>query len=79
MKAYLSFLNLRPPYTHDLDELIEMCNNDEIMSLRDITIPLNDYSVMVRYPSHEELNQDDKNQAINAAKMVLALILQLVV
>ena len=79
MKAYLSFINLRPPRTHDLDELIEMCNNNEIMSLRDITIPLNDYSVMVRYPSHEELNQDDKNQAINAAKTVLALIMQLMV
>ena len=79
MKAYLSFINLRPPRTHDLDELIEMCNNNEIMSLRDITIPLNDYSVMVRYPSHEKLNQDDKNQAINAAKTVLALIMQLMV
>lgn len=78
LKAYLSFLNLRPPRTHDLDELVEMCNNEQITSLRDLTIPLNDYSVMVRYPSHEELNQDDKTQAINAAKAILTLILRLV-
>lgn len=78
LKAYLSFLNLRPPRTHDLDELIGMCNNEEITSLRDATIPLNDYSVMVRYPSHEVLNQNDKNQAINVAKAVLELILNLV-
>ncbi len=44
------------------------------MSLREITIPLNDYSVMVRYPTHEELNQEDKNKAINATKTILALI-----
>lgn len=78
LKAYLSFLSLRPPRTHDLDELIDLCRNAEIHSLREITIPLNDYSVMVRYPSHEELNQDDKKQAINAARTVFALILRLV-
>jgi HEPN domain-containing protein len=78
LKAYISFLNLRPPRTHDLDELIEKCNNDEITTLRDATIPLNDYSVMIRYPSHEELNQNDKNQAINAANAILKLILNLV-
>lgn len=77
LKAYLSFQDLRPPRTHDLDELIEMCRNDEISSLRDMTIPLNDYSVMVRYPSHEELNKEDKDQAINAATAVIKLIQKL--
>ncbi len=34
----------------------------------------NDYSVMIRYPSHEEVNQDDKNQAIEIAMKIVSLI-----
>ena len=50
LKAYLIFIDIRPPKTHDLDVLIEQCQiNKKIASLRDVTIPLNDYSIMVRY------------------------------
>ncbi|MDA3959099.1 HEPN domain-containing protein [Oceanispirochaeta sp.] len=70
LKAYLYSKNIKPPRTHDLDELISMCDHTEITLLRDLTIPLNDYSVMVRYPSHEAVNQEDKLQAIKITEIV---------
>jgi len=45
-----------------------------IAEMREMTIPLNDYSVMIRYPSHEEVNEDDKNQAIEIAKNIVSVI-----
>ena len=74
LKAYLYSQDKRPPRTHDLDELITLCDNEKLTELRNITIPLNDYSVMIRYPSHEEVNQDDKNQAIEIAMKIVSLI-----
>lgn len=74
LRAYLYSQEIRPPRTHDLDELISLCDNKHISKLREMTIPLNDYSVMIRYPSHEEVNQDDKNQAIEIAKNIVSLI-----
>lgn len=74
LKAFLYSKEIRPPRTHDLDELISLCDNKQITEMREMTIPLNDYSVMIRYPSHEEVNVDDKNQAIEIAKNIVSLI-----
>ena len=74
LKACLYSRSIRPPRTHDLDEFISLCDNSQISELRELTIPLNDYSVMIRYPSHEEVNQDDKNQAIAIARKTVSLI-----
>jgi len=74
LKAYLYSKAIRPPRTHDLDELISLCDNMHIAEMREMTIPLNDYSVMIRYPSHEEVNEDDKNQAIEIAKNIVSVI-----
>ena len=72
LKAYLISIDMRVPRTHDLDELLDLCEKHEsIKSLRDTTIPLNDYSVMARYPSLELTNAQDKKQAINAALKVI--------
>ncbi|MBN2657560.1 MAG: HEPN domain-containing protein [Spirochaetales bacterium] len=74
LKAFLYSRKIRPPRTHDLDELISLCDNNRISDIREMTIPLNDYSVMIRYPSHEEVNDQDKIQALEIAKSTVSLI-----
>jgi len=72
LKAYLVSIDIRVPKTHDLDELLELCKgNGKITNLRELTIPLNDYSVMVRYPAVHSTTIEDKEQALNAASEVL--------
>jgi HEPN domain-containing protein len=77
LKAYLYSCNIRPPRTHDLDELISFCDNSQISKLREMTIPLNDYSVIIRYPSIEEVNQDDKDQALKISRKIVYLIVEI--
>lgn len=75
LKAYLVSIDKRVPKTHDLDELLELCKkNDKITDLRELTIPLNDYSVMVRYPAVQSTTIEDKEQALNAASGVLKTV-----
>ena len=77
LKAYLVYKDIQPPKTHDLDELIDLCSgNEAIQNLREICISLNDYSVITRYPSSQELIVEDREMAINAAKAVLGIIKQ---
>ncbi|GEM_PF-3716381 len=57
LKAYLVFLEIRVPKTHDLDYLLELCETSEpIRNLRTITIPLNDYSVITLYPFYQRID-----------------------
>lgn len=72
LKAYLISIDIRVPKTHDLDELLDSCSKDDtITKLRDSTIPLNDYSVIIRYPSVHSTNEEDKIQALNAAAEII--------
>lgn len=72
LKAYLVSKELRIPKTHDLDKLLELCDkNDAIRNLRAVTIPLNDYSVITRYPFSQFIDITDKEQALLAAQEVL--------
>jgi HEPN domain-containing protein len=74
LKAFLYFQNIKPPRTHDLDELISLCSDDRIESLRESLIPLNDYSVMVRYPSIESVEDRDADEAIKIAEEAFTII-----
>ena len=77
LKAFLVSIDLRISKTHDLDELLELCKrNERITNLREITIPLNDYSVIVRYPSVQSITNEDREQAINAATKVLTTVIK---
>jgi HEPN domain-containing protein len=57
-----------------LDELISLCSDDRIESLRESLIPLNDYSVMVRYPSIESVEDRDADEAIKIAEEAFTII-----
>ena len=75
LKAYLISIDTRPPKTHDLDELLELCkNNDKIASLREATLLINDYSITVRYPGVRNTNIEDKNKALASASRILKVI-----
>ena len=75
LKAYLISISIRTPKTHDLDELLELCKgNNRITNLRALTIPLNDYSVVVRYPAVQSATIEDKEQALIAARKILAIV-----
>ncbi len=69
------FNEIRVPKTHDLDQLLEVCEkNEPIRNLRNITFPFNDYSVITRYPFYQRIDIADKEQAIQAAEEVLDTI-----
>jgi HEPN domain-containing protein len=75
LKAILVFMGIRIPKTHDLDLLLELCgSNENIRNLRIVTIPLNDYSVITRYPFFQMIDIEDKEQAIHAAEIVLETV-----
>ncbi|MCD4680257.1 MAG: HEPN domain-containing protein [Bacteroidales bacterium] len=77
LKAYLIRKDIQPPKTHDLDELIDLCSENEVnQKLRENCILLNGYSVITRYPSPQELIVEDREMAINAAKTVLDFVKQ---
>lgn len=76
LKAYLSFIEIRPPKTHDLDELLSLSGeNKNIQGLRDYAILLNDYSVIARYPGGgRDIDSHDRDKALQAAKMILEVV-----
>ncbi len=75
LKAYLISIDIRPPKTHDLDELLELCkNNDEIVGLREESLFINDYSIIVRYPGISTINIEDKNKALSSAHRIFEVI-----
>ncbi len=78
LKAVLYKKNVRPPKTHDLDELITLCAIKEVEDFRESVLPLNDYSVMIRYPSLETVEEQDTRQATHAAEQFFSMVSDLI-
>ena len=75
LKAYLTTRDIRPPKTHDLDELLALAGkNKAIENLREETIYLNDYSVMIRYPGERIIEEKDLHDALVSAEKILKTI-----
>lgn len=74
LKAVLILKGIRPPRVHDLDELISQCDIEELNLMRNMILPLNDYSVIIRYPSTTILGKEDAKQAIHVAETVTSTI-----
>ncbi len=74
LKAVLIMKEIRPPKIHDLNELVSLCDIEELNSLLKLILPLNDYAVIVRYPSATILGKEDAKQAIHVAETVTSTI-----
>ena len=79
LKAYLIFRGKTPRKIHDLGALVEECVllDKEFESLKEIVLPLTDYSVQVRYPDIGDFIEYDETKATDAllrAKNVLEFV-----
>ena len=72
LKAVLAKHGQEIPRTHDLLELLDLivAGQPSIDSLESSLLSLNDFAVVVRYPSHVHLEEQDAIQALEAVKEV---------
>jgi len=73
LKAYLVFLNILFPKTHEIGELITKCETEDegIKILKEEADFLTDYAVEVRYPDDWfEPTHDESEEAVEIAKKV---------
>ena len=78
LKAFIFFRDIEPEKTHDLRELLKVCENYNAsfsVLLSKLQI-LNDYSVMPRYPNELGITNEDMKTAIRYAKDVQEFVLQ---
>jgi len=72
LKALMAKHGMEIPRTHDLLELLDLVVSlaPEVASLEPMLLNLNDFSVVVRYPSHVSLEEQDAIKALEAVKKV---------
>ncbi len=80
LKAYLTYLDVRAPKTHDLAALFELCLEKDqdlkFLNLEGISA-LSFYAVSVRYPDELYMPpEEEAKEAYNIAKEVKEFILQ---
>ena len=72
LKGFLFLHNIEPPKTHNLIELLEICEkqkNDFSVLLPQLNV-LTDYAVLPRYPNELGITDKDMKVAIKYAKTV---------
>ena len=78
LKGFLFLHDIEPPKTHNLIELLEMC--EKINSNFSVLLPqldvLLDYAVIPRYPNELRITNDDMKIAIRYAKIVQEFVLK---
>lgn len=79
MKAALAKYELEIPRTHDLLELLDLVTVlfPSIASLEPNLLGLNDFAVVVRYPSHVPLEEQDALDALKAVEKIRGAFSQL--
>jgi HEPN domain-containing protein len=80
IKAVLAKHGLDIPKTHDLPFLLDLAVESvpSLGSLDQLALDLNDFSVLVRYPSHIPLEETDATDALKAVEAVETAILDVV-
>jgi len=78
LKGFLVLHDIEPPKTHNLKELMAMCEqlNSNFNILLPQLIVLNAYSVLPRYPNELGISDDDMKIAIRYAKIVREFVLK---
>ena len=80
LKGFIFLKDVEPEKTHILEELINVCleNNAEFSTLLTKAVFLTRYGVMPRYPNQLEITNDDMKTAIQYAKDVQEFVLKVI-
>ena len=80
LKAFIFIHNIEPEKTHDLEELVRICqeHNALFASLLPKLQFLNDYAVMPRYPNELGITGNDVQTAIQYARDVQGFVLKII-
>jgi HEPN domain-containing protein len=72
LKAYLIFLRLKPPKTHDIILLRNECEgiDKSFETIAENCINLNDYSTQPRYPMEIEITEEDTLLALRDSEII---------
>lgn len=80
LKAYLAYCQKPLMKTHDLEDLVEICaeNNEEFRALLECTVVLNPYATRFRYPDmgEESIDSIDVQEALLCAKKIYDFVVQ---
>ena len=72
LKAYLVYLDMEPPKTHNLVELCNLCieQNSEYSAIKEYCARLTPYGVETRYPNELAVDEKITEQAVIMAQKV---------
>lgn len=72
LKGYLTYNGIKPPKTHEVDKLCEMCMelNTRFNEKLKICATLTMYGVQPRYPYESELDEYHAKQAVDYAQKI---------
>ena len=78
LKSFLVYHDIEPQKTHDLKELMEMCEkiNSNFVNLLPQLNVLTDYAVLPRYPNELGITNEHMKAAIKHAKIVQEFVLK---
>ena len=79
LKAVLTSFDTDPPRTHDLSELCRLCSemDSQYKRFEETCAMLTAYGVQTRYPPSMELESQDIDRALNASKILLQSVEQI--
>jgi len=79
LKGFLFSHDIEPEKTHDLRELLKMCQKykTEFSILLPKIFVLNRYSVFPRYPNELEISNEDMKTALSYAKSIQEFVMKL--
>lgn len=79
MKAVLARNKREILRTHDFPQLLDLAVVlfPSLASIEAMMLDLNEFSVMVRYPSHVQLEESDAIEALKAVKLIRTAISRL--
>jgi HEPN domain-containing protein len=77
IKAFLIYKEIEFEKTHDLGKLVGLAsiNDESFIEIIDIAEKLTDYAVDVRYPTSEEITEEEAKEAIKIAEEIKEFIL----
>ena len=80
LKLYLVFKDCDFPFTHDLEELCELCVgfDSSFGELMDDCVVLTPYATKVRYPDEIEIDEQDAKSALQKAERILTFVENLI-
>ena len=78
LKAYLTSADIRFPFIHDLDRLVELCtrHEDAFRSIRQLAVQLTPYAVALRYDDDFWPTIDETRDAYSAATAIKRLVIE---